>query len=633
MSRFGRSRKSGKAERKPDGQVRQSQLLSTYGAGAMIDLVQHAVLVQGLDSWNYRGTETDPGVFVDEPRLKDTLEERYKLRLDDEYYFRRPPAGEDSEPHPGMGIRVLEFPAFFVCQGCRRLLHRRDLGDSVKSDGRRFHSDCDPKRNTVVPVRFVAACRRGHLQDFDWKGFAHYGKDTDTCERGMLKLYEGVVGDFSDIRVSCSCGASMRLADARKEQLKLTCFGRRPWLPPEAERRKCTEEAHLLVRTASNGYFSLQISALSVPDPDNIIRDALSRDAKRIAKRFAKGGTRLEDFLEDDHEELVEKHGMPAVLAQAKLIAQGLSVKRDDIRSGEYLQLTTHATPEVPGQTFDESAQFIARTITLAPAVPKLATVTLVHRLREVLVQFGFTRLEPSSADLQGDHDLGVARAPLAAEETWLPAATLQGEGIFLELDAASMTKWSKRKAVQERAKDLAAGWHRWHEDRARQGETKKIPPFLGVRFYLLHSLSHLLINSIAMECGYSASAIKERIYCGPMGEGRGEMAGILLYTGTVGSEGTLGGLVEQGRRIGHHLRRALETGQLCSNDPICGAHTPKDDPTDRLLEGAACHGCLLIAEPSCDKRYNRNLDRALVVPVIGQDPELAYFSREDFER
>ncbi|MCB9592246.1 MAG: DUF1998 domain-containing protein [Sandaracinaceae bacterium] len=632
MSRFGRSRKSGKTERKPDGQVRQSQLLSTYGAGSMIDLVQHAVLVQGLDSWNYRGTETDPKVFVEEPRLKDKLEERYGLRLADEHYFRRPPAGEDDEPNPGLGIRVLEFPAYFVCQGCRRLLHRRDLGDSVKADGRRFHTECPSTRNTVVPVRFVGACRRGHLQDFPWKKVAHYGRDF--CEHGTLTFTEGVAGDFNDIRVKCSCGPAVRLADARSEHVELDCNGRTPWLPPEHLEPKCEEPLHLLVRTASNGYFSLQMSALSVPDPDNIIRDALSRDAERIKKRLDKGESRLEMFLEDDHEALIEKHGMDAVLAQAKLLAAGLPVQRAGIRSGEYLQLTVHAELERDGQVFDEDERFIARRIAPAAATPKVSTITLVHRLREVLVQFGFTRLEPSSADIQGEIDLGVARAPLAAEETWLPAATLQGEGIFFELDQAELTKWVNRPAVLERTKQLSAGWDRWHRDRTGQGEKTKIPPFLGMRFYLLHSLSHLLINSIAMECGYSASAIKERIYCGPLDEaGRGEMSGILLYTGTVGSEGTLGGLVEQGRRLDHHLRRALESAQLCSNDPICGAHDPQDDPSDRLLEGAACHGCLLIGETSCDRRYNRNLDRALVVPVIGQDPNLAFFARADFER
>jgi hypothetical protein len=37
----------------------------------------------------------------------------------------------------------------------------------------------------------------------------------------------------------------------------------------------------------------------------------------------------------------------------------------------------------------------------------------------------------------------------------------------------------------------------------------------------------------------------------------------------------------------------------------------------ERWLHGAACHGCALVAEPSCEMR-NDYLDRALVVPVLG---------------
>jgi hypothetical protein len=57
----------------------------------------------------------------------------------------------------------------------------------------------------------------------------------------------------------------------------------------------------------------------------------------------------------------------------------------------------------------------------------------------------------------------------------------------------------------------------------------------------------------------------------------------------------------------------------------VCAAHDPAAEASDRRLEGAACHGCLYVAECSCE-RFNRLLDRALVVPTIGNDPEIAFF-------
>lgn len=626
MARFGRSRKSGKAERKPDGEVRQSQLLGVYGAGAMIDLVQHAVLVQGLDDWSYRGTEDE--LSVEEPRLRDKLIDSFEVPLDPERYFRLAPAGDEEQPSPACGIRVLEFPAHFVCQGCRRLLHRQDLGSAVKADGRRYHERCREGRgNVVVPVRFVAACRHGHLDEFPWRRFAHFRSDRPSC-RGELFLDEGKAGDFSEIQVRCSCGASERLRSFQSERVAIQCSAKLPWLPPEVERSaSCTEDLRLLVRTASNGYFALTLSALSMDEPEHAIRDALARDAARFAKRFEKGEEAVRDFLEFDHEELVAEYGMELVLGAALALARGEAAKRRDLRSAEYLLLTERAPPEDGRRAFDEAEQLVARRV--PSPHPSIAHVSLVHRLREVVVQYGFTRLEPATANAQGADDLGVVRAPLAHRERWLPAAVLRGEGIFFALDAGALAEWSQRPAVVERARKLRAGWDAWHAARFPE---RKVPRFRGARYYLLHSLSHLLINTIAMECGYSASAIKERIYCGPLDGGEGaEMAGVLLYTGTVGSEGTLGGLVEQGRRLGHHLRRSLESATLCSNDPLCGSHDPEGDRSDRLLEGAACHGCLLIAETSCDQSFNRQLDRSLVVPVMGQPRDVAFFETGDF--
>jgi hypothetical protein len=136
----------------------------------------------------------------------------------------------------------------------------------------------------------------------------------------------------------------------------------------------------------------------------------------------------------------------------------------------------------------------------------------------------------------------------------------------------------------------------------------------------LLHTLSHLLIQALAMRCGYPASSIRERIYV-DVQAGR---FGILLYTGSPDAEGTLGGLVQQARHLEDHLFQALLTSVLCSNDPICAHHSPGQSLEERWLHGAACHGCVLVAETSCEMR-NDYLDRALVVPVLGV-PDAAFF-------
>ena len=137
----------------------------------------------------------------------------------------------------------------------------------------------------------------------------------------------------------------------------------------------------------------------------------------------------------------------------------------------------------------------------------------------------------------------------------------------------------------------------------------------------MLHSFAHLLMMTIALECGYPLSSIRERIYAIPDVE-----YGILLYTGSSDAEGTLGGLVEVGRRIAATVKSALDHGSLCSNDPICAQHRPEISRERGFLLGAACHGCLLVAETSCEQQ-NDLLDRALVVRTV-QGHHAEFFKR-----
>jgi hypothetical protein len=233
-----------------------------------------------------------------------------------------------------------------------------------------------------------------------------------------------------------------------------------------------------------------------------------------------------------------------------------------------------------------------------------------------VSAQVGFTRFDATVPDINGELDLDVEMAPLSRGLPWLPANENRGEGVFLSFSNDAIRAWQERPDVRARGDQLVAGFEEWRRRKKLDQAT-----FAGLPYIMLHSLAHLMITALSLDCGYSASAIRERIYAGASGHG------ILLYTGTAGSEGSLGGLVEMGKNIGRHLERALELGRLCSNDPVCAQHEPADPHEERLLHGAACHGCLLIAETSCERR-NELLDRALVVPTVAT-PGAAFF-RED---
>lgn len=611
---------------RPEGHLRQSQLVTTFGPGAMIDLIDRAVVIGGLEHWGY-GRE--PPVTLDDPRLRRSLVPRLKaldpdLDLAREGYFRMPPESDMQDPFPTVGVRVLEFPRWFVCHTCRRLA--RPAGQFENKNGRYRHECSKNHWSGAGPVRFVSACENGHLSDFPWLPFAHMDREGGACDRPELFLEEKALGDIARIVVSCTnCGASTPMS--RAEGLPYSCNGDRPWLGGRAANEPCDLRSKMLVRTASHAYFAQVVSALRLrePDPDPLRLRLREKDVwKAVHKVATEAQLEVLVGLMDNVASAVQGFSSAEVVAAIKAETEsGANQAERPLRSVEYERLTG-APAEQPGVLPDPGAEFAAyrvpkHRINLPPGVRGLV---VVPELREVRVQVSFSRFDSVGANLQGEYDFDATKKIKPAvltlptgNQKWLPAAEIRGEGIFVELDGDAVRDWEQRPAVRERTERLL-----------RAFEADPSGPFPGGRFYLLHSLSHLLLTAISLECGYAASAIRERIYCGQAEVDGPNMAAVMLSTGTTGSEGTLGGLVEEGRRIRHHLREAWDLGRLCSNDPVCAAHDPSAEASDRRTEGAACHGCLYVAEPSCE-RFNRFLDRALVVPTIGNDPSLAFFS------
>ena len=594
--------------RRAHGQLRRSQVITTYGPGALIDLPHDSAIVSGLDTWPPVG-KLDA---VAEPRLARKLQ---AITGGAEPQLYAPPAASTAPGATPTGIGASRFPEWFVVQDTersgahvrsRRLVHRKALDDKRRFEGRQ-----------VVATRFVRACPRGHVDDLDWRGFVHGSDGRCPPQRPIWLDEHGTTGDLTDLVVRCDCGKTRRLSDASMLELNPLghCHGARPWLG-----RNMNEECHLpsrlLIRTASNAYFPQVVSVLSLPergtDVARVVRelwDDLRIVDEPVELKFVKKKPMVADGLArfDDDEVLdairKEKHGDPG---SAK------SVKETELEA-------LLAAPEGFGEDVPVNPDFHARRLPdrawrRSDRVAGIAEVIQLHRLREVLALAGFTRFEAVTPDIHGEFDSDVERAAIAAEPSWFPAVENRGEGLFLRLRTEAVGDWLGRPAVTRRLAALARGHARWAERR------KSARGFPGGPYLLLHTLSHLLIQSLAMQCGYPASSLRERVYA------EGDRYGLLIYTGSPDAEGTLGGLVQQARHLEDHIVHALQSGELCSNDPTCAEHAPGESMEARWLHGAACHGCALVAETSCEMR-NDYLDRALVVPVLGV-PDAAFFGR-----
>ncbi len=592
--------------RRAHGQIRRGQVITTYGPGALIDLPRHSAIVGGLDTW----PKTSDLEEILDPRLTRKLQ--IMTGVTAPRLFAPPP--DSSDPgEPTKGIGAWRFPEWFVVQETggseerersRRLVHRKALDDKGRFDGR-----------PVVATRFVRACPKGHVDDLDWRAFVH--SPEDTCRQQLWLDERGTSGDLADLVVRCECGKSPRsLYEATLPEMNPlgTCRGARPWLGRNSE-EDCKLPSRLLIRTASNAYFPQVVSVLSLPERGSAVGTAVRdlwddlqivEDAADLAflKKKAKITERLAQF--SDHEVL-------AAIREAKSgKAEEKPVKQVELEA-------LLAAPEGFGDDVPVDPNFHARRLPdrawrHSKRSDSIEAVIQLHRLREVLALVGFTRFEAVTPDINGEYETDVVRAQIALEPKWFPAVENRGEGVFVQLRAKAVMSWLARPLVKQRLDALASGHQHWTKDHKSQR------PFPGGPYVLLHTLSHLLIQSLAMRCGYPASSIRERIYAGA----DAQHFGILLYTGSPDAEGTLGGLVQQARHLEDHLAQALRMSALCSNDPICAQHLPGKSLESRWLHGAACHGCALVAETSCEMR-NDYLDRALVVPVLGV-PDAAFF-------
>jgi len=598
-----------KVNAKPHGQIRQSQLVTTFGPGAMMDLPKYAVLVGGLEDWSL-------GETISEPRLAEKICQllevpRIQLRL--------PPRDDESIGSQKTGVKVWQFPEWHVTHDvdsgdntsirARMLVHRKLLTKG------KFY-DADKKARTVVPIRFVRACRNGHISDIDWKFFAHSGKSD--CTRQLWLEERGTSGDLSESWVRCECKVpprSLAVAAVVQNRALGTCNGLRPWLGPYT-REECGEPSRLLIRTASNAYFSQLMSVISLPERNETVKELVDLVWEYLSEvddlemlRYERKKARVTKALEglSDQEIFAE---IQARKTPTRTVLK--TVKQAELET--LISVEEEIGHDRPDGNF--FARALSKSVWQDEIMEPIERVILIHRLREVMALVGFTRFEAAAPDIQGELEIGVRRAALSPEMTWVPAIENKGEGIFLQFKKEAVEAWAARtEDTQVRGKELLDGFTSWQiEHNATHRE------FPGLPYLMLHSFAHLLITAVSLECGYPASSIRERIYALP-----GIGYGVLLYTGSTDAEGTLGGLIEVGRRIQQHVRAALELGELCSNDPVCAQHVPNNQHEKRFLHGAACHGCLLIAETSCEQR-NAFLDRALVVPTL-ENRGIQFFS------
>lgn len=595
--------------------VRAAQAVLQYGVGAMVDFPDQTLVTSAPEYW----TSTS--------RIFD---DRFAKALGVKY-FAIPTS-----------ISYVRFPEWYFCPKCRKFqplkkwivdYNKKPKNKAVNDENMVSHLQCPSCNQDLVVARIVTVCENGHLNDFPWVKWVHARSNKPICKNPDLRFKTGASGSegLEGLTIECvTCHSRTTLKDAFDKDifLRMDNYGEREDFMCEGNhpfkhiKQTCGCYPRTVQRGASSVYFPLVHSSLVIPPyadklntkieqsrafeecvviiEDEEPEERLDTIKKRFTKWVAKIATEIGALQSDVEKILSEKW-----LGPDKGIVDVGGVQ---YRFEEYMALNGEITTQ-RGSLGDFSRESIPID---EYHLPHIKAISLVDKVRVVNALTGFSRIEP----VLTKDDKGYVSVK-KNETNWYPAYEVRGEGIFIEFNEQEINGWIKNHPeVVERASKLNTNY-------ANSYIGKNHPRNITAKFVMLHTLSHLLIAQLSFECGYSIASLSERIYCAEESEGK-RMAGILIYTASGDSEGTLGGLVRQGRpdTFPRILRKAINNAKTCSNDPVCiMSHGQGRDS----LNLAACHACALLPETCCEER-NAFLDRGLIIGTF-ENKSLGFWS------
>lgn len=596
--------------------VRAAQAVLQYGVGAMVDFPDQTLVTAAPEYWS--GTT----------RIYD---DRFARALGVDY-FALP-----------TNIAYARFPEWYFCPKCRKFQPLKQwISDYRKAQKQRAperdpymteHMQCPKCKQDLVVARIVTVCENGHLNDFPWIKWVHAKSRKALCAHPELHFKTGASGTegLEGLSISCACGAFATLKGAfdkdcfekleqESEGFSFRCEGNHPF---RHIKETCTCHPKTVQRGASSVYFPVVHSSLVIPpyadklnsrieqshafedcmtiiadeDPDDridTIQKRLSKWAEKIALEIGACNSDVEKIL--SRKWLEDK--------PAEVDVTGIQYREE-----EYTALTGEigADPDSSLGVFSREEMDIAEY-----GIPHVKKISLIEKVRVVNALIGFSRIQPAMNAM--DNGFINVKEP---NTNWYPAYEVRGEGIFIEFKQDDIESWVKdNPLVSERAELLNS-----HYAASFIGQNH--PRSISPKFIMLHTLSHLLISQLSFECGYSIASLSERLYCSEESSGR-KMAGIFIYTASGDAEGTLGGLVRQGRpdAFPRILKKAITTAKTCSNDPVCILSRGQGRDSLNL---AACHACCLLPETCCEER-NAFLDRGLIIGTYDQ-PNIGFWS------
>ena len=624
--------------------VRRSQIISIFGVGSTYIFKNTKSKKLDLDSLMLAGLEEWERIFINSiiPLEWKITEPRLQKRLKKDFFL-EPPDFRDRTRDEELRLKSLpyiRFPRWHHCHACGWMKKVGPFVESEKcsplitSDGNLLHKrkfmNCNNKKdfqkNYLSPMRFMVVCENGHVDDFPFIEWVHR-KNKYIKGKCELKFFEGKGGGNSlmNLRAECvNCDEGYSLAEAfsRKDEdsnpfsklkMKKGCSGLKPWLGPLQQDSGCKKIPKVVLKSASNVYYPVVVSSIFVPldveiSEKEIINVVDQKDLWKLIVQNISDETYLENmadviisgknFKKEVVIQVIKKH--------YKKISNLQNETPDEEEPYKYQEYSYILDEKNLNK---KNSELKMRKIPLneyKDLKKYFSNILLVDSLIETKVQKGFTRVLPYDPNKQ-DSVQELSQDPNKIR--WLPGTIVKGEGIFLNFDKKQLALWENQFNFEYIDQILI-------NLKKRDSDMNKTIRRINRKYFLIHTFSHLLINQLSYSCGYGSSALRERIYCNTEDYPDNEMNGVLIYTASGDSEGSLGGLVREGepKNLINLINKALIKAGTCSYDPVCLSHKLQGLNS---TNASACHACTFLPETSCEES-NQLLDRTTIIGDIG---------------
>ncbi len=599
--------------------IRLNQAITPYGPGALVDFKDQSLMAASPYYWRSCTT-------IHDERLESSLGVTK---------FKMPPNSIEYD-----GLPFVRFPEWYFCPKCRKFKPLNEWESIFKTrqkDKEMKSPKCIACNMQLSPAGILTACEQGHIQDFPWIEWVHLRGHNDICRNPQLKISvgSGALG-LEGINVectNCNCKQSLRgafnkdvfekMKEGYKEHFK--CKGNMPW---KGKVEQCDLYPTTVQRGGLNIYFSKIESSIVIPPYSDKLNIKIEKSAAYIGmlstmEIFSSEGnieqfkeTLLSSFIKKIAFEIkVDKKSVEIIInrkLEGRVDNKVSDETREKYREEEYGALLGN----IPKESLDSNDFIIESQNIDEYNIYGIKNVVLVKKLREVRALVGFTRLNPPDQNIMGVDDVpsGKSRLVNLKEKNcdWYPAYEVRGEGIFIEFDEIKINEWiDSNSQISERVELLNERYN------SNEWLTQDVERNISPKFILLHTFAHLLMRELSFECGYSLASLRERIFCN-IQEDSEVMSGVLIYTADGDSEGSMGGLVEQGKakKLSTTVSNALNRADWCSSDPTCITSIGQGRNSLNL---AACYSCTLVPETACEE-FNGLLDRALIIGTLEEE-------------